>query len=491
MSILTNLEPEKFFHYFEEICSIPHGSRDTDRISDYLVRFAEDHELKYIKEECGNVIIFKDAVGTDMKEPVILQGHIDMVCEKEEDCDIDFSKDGLRLMIEDGFVTADGTTLGADDGVAVACMLAILDDDSIVHPPLECVFTIDEEIGMLGAAALDMSILSGKTMLNIDSEEEGHFIVSCAGGAIAKAYFPILRRGAQGERCRIVISGLIGGHSGVEVQMGRASSNALMASLLKELLFVDDSMRLVSVDGGFKDNAFSIKTTAVVVSKNTQLLEDEINGFFGDIISEYSETDPDIKLTFEKLVPGTEEYETLTDLQKSYPLDEMNNLSFIIAFSSLPSGIQAMNSDDPTQVQTSLNLGILETYSDNIFLEYCVRSSVDDEKMELIKDIELIAKSAGGNIETEGIYPGWQYDPDSKITKIMVDTYHELYGEYPEVEAIHAGVECGFFTKGIKGLDTISFGPDIHDIHTFREKLDIESTKRTWKLILETLKKLS
>ena len=491
MSILTNLEPKKAFEYFEEICSIPHGSRDTDRISDYLVRFAQDHNLRYIREDRGNVIIFKDAVGTDVTEPVILQGHIDMVCEKEEGCDFDFSKDGLRLMVEDGFVTADGTTLGADDGTGVMYMLALLDDDTIVHPPLECVFTVDEEIGMLGAAVLDMSVLKGKKMLNIDSEVEGNFVVSCAGGALAMPSFPILRRGAQGDRCRIEISGLIGGHSGVEITAGRASSNALMAALLKALLYVDDSLRLVSVDGGFKDNAFPVKTTAVIISKNPQLLESEIGGIFGDIISDYSETDPDIKVSFEKLVPGTEEYESLTDVQKSYPLDEMNNLSFIMAFSSLPSGIQNMNPDDPTQVQTSLNMGILTTGADSIDLSYCVRSSVDEEKMQLISEMEMIAKSAGGSMKTEGVYPGWKYNPDSELTKIMTDTYREMYGKEPVVEMIHAGVECGYFVEGIEGLETISFGPDIHDIHTFREKLDIESTKRVWEFILEVLRKLS
>ncbi len=231
MGILKNLEPDKVFDYFEEICSIPHGSRDTDKMTDYLVGFAKKFGLRRIRDDRGNVIIFKDASGTNVTEPVILQGHIDMVCEKEDGCDIDFLNDGLKLMIQDGFVTADGTTLGADDGIGVAYMLALLADDSIVHPPLECVFTVDEEIGMLGAEVLDMSVLNGKKMLNIDSEVEGNFVVSCAGGALAMPSFPIIRRGAQGERCKIIISGLIGGHSGVEVQMGRANSNVLMASL--------------------------------------------------------------------------------------------------------------------------------------------------------------------------------------------------------------------------------------------------------------------
>ena len=491
MGILKNLEPDKVFEYFEEICSIPHGSRDTDKMTDYLVGFAKKFGLRRIRDDRGNVIIFKGASGTNVTEPVILQGHIDMVCEKEDGSDFDFLNDGLKLMIQDGFVTADGTTLGADDGIGVAYMLALLADDTVVHPPLECVFTVDEEIGMLGAEVLDMSVLNGKKMLNIDSEVEGNFVVSCAGGAIAMPSFPIIRRGAQGERCKIVISGLIGGHSGVEVQMGRANSNVLMASLLKELLYLDDSLRIVAVDGGFKDNAFPIKTTAVIVTKNAGLIKDEIDTVFGNIISDYSETDPDIKISFERIATGSEEYEALTDVQKAYPLDEMNNLSFIMAFESLPNGIQAMCPDDTSQVQTSLNLGILNTSDDKIDLSYCVRSSVNSDKEKLLQDIEDITRSAGGEMSVEGVYPGWAYDPDSELTKIMCDTYKEMYGKEAVIEMIHAGVECGFFADRIEGLETISFGPNIYDIHTFREKLDIESTKRVWNYIIEVLKKLS
>ena len=491
MNILKNLEPAKVFEYFEEICSIPHGSRDTDHMSDYLVHFAEEHGLKYIREERGNVIIFKDAVGTDAKEPVIIQGHIDMVCEKEEDCDIDFSKDGLKLMIDNGFITADKTTLGADDGIAVAYALAILDDDTIVHPPLECVFTVDEEIGMLGAEVLDMSVLNGKKMLNIDSEDEGVFVVSCAGGATAKPSYPILRRGAQGDRCRITISGLIGGHSGVDVDEGRASSNVLMALLLKELLFIDDSLRLVSVDGGLKDNAIALKTTAVIITKRPELISQEIYTVFAGLISDYSETDPDIKLTFEEAKQGTDVYEELTDVQKSYPLDEMNNLSFIMAFSSLPSGIQSRNPDNEKLVQTSLNMGILVTNEDSIDMSFCVRSSIEKEKMELLDELELITKSAGGSMRVEGVYPGWEYNKNSELTKLMYDIYQDMYGKEPVIEAIHAGVECGYFVDRIQGLETVSFGPDIHEIHTVRERLDIESAKRTWVFVLEILKKLS
>ena len=276
MSVLENLKPENVFYFFEEICAIPHGSRNTKLISDYVVSIAKRKGLKYYQDSSNNVIVYKDANLSSSTEPVILQGHLDMVNEKDEDSDFDFSCEGLRLYVEDGYIKAEGTTLGGDDGIAVAYMLALLDSDTIVHPPLECVFTVDEEIGMLGAKALDMSQLSGSKLLNIDSEEEGHMLVSCAGGATATLHFPILRRGAQGEKYRIVISGLVGGHSGIEIHKGRANADILLGKLLQKIFYADDSMRVITVRGGLKDNAIPVKSEAYIVSKKEEELKNAV-----------------------------------------------------------------------------------------------------------------------------------------------------------------------------------------------------------------------
>lgn len=490
MGVLDTLKPEKVFKFFEEICAIPHGSGNTKLISDYVVSIAKRNNLKYIQDEFNNVIIFKDACSGNAasegssgenslndSNTVILQGHIDMVNEKEDSSDFDFSCEGLRLYIEDGFVKAEGTTLGGDDGIAVAYMLAILESDEIVHPPLECVFTVDEEIGMLGAKAMDKTPLKGKKLLNIDSEEEGHLLVSCAGGATAVLHFPVLRRGAQGERYKITVSGLVGGHSGVEINKGRANADMLLSRVLKALFYADDSMRVITVRGGLKDNAIPVKSEACIVSKKEEEIKAVIDKLSSEILEEYKSADPDISISYEKINDGSD----------IYPLDEANNLAFIMAFSSLPNGVIKMSEDIEGLVQTSLNLGIMDTFKDEITLSFSVRSSVNAEKVDLLEELDAIVKSVGGTMNVEGEYPAWEYKKDSLLRDIMTSKYEEMYGEPMVVEAIHAGVECGLFVDEIEGLDAVSFGPNIYDIHTPKERLSIESVERTWKFILEVL----
>ncbi|SEQ57808.1 dipeptidase D [Lachnospiraceae bacterium NE2001] len=498
MSVLDSLQPTKVFYFFEELCAIPHGSRNTKLISDYVVSIAKRKGLEYYQDDHNNVIVYKPACdGTGNKDitgiidntPVILQGHLDMVCEKTDDSDFDFSCEGLRLYIEDGYIKAEGTTLGGDDGIAVAYMLALLDSDDIMHPPLECVFTVDEEIGMLGAVALDKSRMKGKKLLNIDSEDEGHLLVSCAGGATAELHFPVLRRGTQGERYRITISGLVGGHSGVEINKGRANADILMGLALRDILFADDSLRVVSVRGGLKDNAIATRCEAVVISKRGEELPGIIQDIEADILAEYGEADPDIKITFDPI--DRENMAELDPSEKLYALDEVNNLSFIMAFSSMPYGVQAMSTSIEGLVQTSLNLGILNTYENEIVMSFSVRSSVETEKQELITTISDIARSAGGYAKVEGEYPAWEYKEESELRSVMTSTYEKMFGKQMVVEAIHAGVECGLFVDGIDGLDAVSFGPNILDIHTPKERLDIDSVIRTWDYILEVLQKLS
>ena len=487
MGALESLQPSKVFNFFEEIAAIPHGSKNTKLISDYVVSVAKRHNLKYIQDDSNNVVVYMDAcfAGTDVSDAndmdtVILQGHLDMVCEKTDDSDFDFSCEGLRLNVEDGFLKAEGTTLGGDDGIAVAYMLALMDSDDIPHPPLELVFTVDEEIGMLGAQAFDMSTLSGKKLLNIDSEDEGHLLVSCAGGATATLHFPILRRGAQGDKYRIVVSGLKGGHSGVEIDKGRANADIVLGKLLQSIFFVDDTMRVITVRGGLKDNAIPVKAEAFIVSKNETEVKDEVSRFLEEYRESFKDADPDLSITIEKVNVNSD----------VYPLDEAANLSFVMAYGSLPNGVIKMSEDIEGLVQTSLNLGIMDTFSEEITLSFSVRSSVNKEKEALIDELAAIVQSAGGTMTVEGEYPAWEYKEESKLRDVMTAKYEEMFQEKMVVEAIHAGVECGLFVDSIEGLDAVSFGPNIYDIHTPKERLDIASTERTWNFILAVLKDL-
>lgn len=487
MGALESLQPSKVFTFFEEIAAIPHGSKNTKLISDYVVSVAKRHNLKYIQDDSNNVVVYLDAcfTGTDVSDTndmdtVILQGHLDMVCEKTDDSDFDFSCEGLRLNVEDGFLKAEGTTLGGDDGIAVAYMLALMDSDDISHPPLELVFTVDEEIGMLGAQAFDMSNLSGKKLLNIDSEDEGHLLVSCAGGATATLHFPILRRGAQGDKYRIVVSGLKGGHSGVEIDKGRANADIVLGKLLQSIFFVDDTMRVITVRGGLKDNAIPVKAEAFIVSKNETEVKNEVSRFLEEYRESYKDADPDLSITIEKVNVNSD----------VYPLDEAANLSFVMAYGSLPNGVIKMSEDIEGLVQTSLNLGIMDTFNEEITLSFSVRSSVNKEKEALIDELAAIVQSAGGTMTVEGEYPAWEYKEESKLRDVMTAKYEEMFQEKMVVEAIHAGVECGLFVDSIEGLDAVSFGPNIYDIHTPKERLDIASTERTWNFILAVLKDL-
>ena len=468
-----------YLEWFYKLAEIPHGSGNTKQISDFLIDFALEKGLQSYQDDYNNVIIYKAAQnGGEDSKPVILQGHIDMVCEKEEGCDIDFTKDGLKLIENNGFLEAEGTTLGGDDGIAVAYMLSILEDENIRHPDLECLFTVDEEIGMLGAEALDKSRLMGRRLLNIDSEEEGTLLVSCAGGATVEMTIPVLRRGAQGSAYKITVAGLTGGHSGVEIDKGRANSDILLGNILKELLLADDSLRLISIEGGLKDNAIPIKASAVIKSKNIDVLEEKLTGLTNKLKEEYSETDPKMNIILEEAE------------SEDHPLDELQNLSILMLLGELPFGVRAYSKDIEGLVQTSLNLGIMSTEKDSIRLIYSVRSSVEKEKQELIEELILMARSVGGTVDIRGSYPAWEYKKDSFLRDKMTSIYKDMFGKTMEVEAIHAGVECGIFAGALDGLDAVSFGPDILEIHTPREKLDLASAERTYKYILRLLEEL-
>jgi len=483
MGILSNLEPASVFQYFEEICGIPHGSSNTKAISDYCADFAKRHNLRYIQDSTNNVIIFKDGTaGYEHSAPVMLQGHLDMVCEKDADCDIDFTAEGLHLQLENNIITAKGTTLGGDDGIAIAYILAILASDDIVHPPLEAVFTVDEEIGMLGAAALDCSPLKSRIMLNLDSEEEGYLLVSCAGGICATAHLPLVYEEASGIIATLTVNGLIGGHSGVEIDKGRANACMLLGRTLYELQ-KDFNFKLLSVQGGLKDNAIPREASArLLIEKPT-----DVENLFGAVTKlneiyakEYARTDASVQLNLR----------TETDTEPARAMTGKTTAKVITALVNLPNGIQRMSYDIGGLVQTSLNLGILSTAESEVIFSFAVRSSVETEKAELVNRICCLMEALGGTVTCTGSYPAWEYRKDSPLRELMVQVFEEQYGKKPVIQALHAGVECGLFSGNLPGLDCVSFGPDMKDIHTPKECMDVESVQRVWNYTLEILKRL-
>ena len=472
MRALENLAPSSVMYYFEEICAIPHGSFDTMRISDYCVEFAKKHCLRYVQDEHNNVVIYKDATaGYETHPTVILQGHLDMVCEKDADCDIDFSTDGLRLKHDGEFIFAEGTTLGGDDGIAVAYALALLAANDLKHPALECVFTVDEEVGMLGADAMDMSVLQGRLLLNCDSEDEGVLTVSCAGGARSDFKLPIAYEKTEGTAWRVAVSELIGGHSGVEINAGRANANKVLASILTKL-----PVRLVSIDGGSKDNAIPRESVAVVVSDDENFVQ-----LFENMSQEAKNILPETEIYVQFTCEPTEAQQMMTESASAAVLGLLNDL---------PNGVQCMSADIEGLVQTSLNLGILETHSDFVRMAFSVRSSVNEEKADLLAQLVALSEKYKADYAESGHYPAWEYCKNSVLRDTMVKTFADLYGKEPIVEAIHAGLECGIFCDRLPGLDAVSFGPQMHDIHTSRERLNIASVQRTWEYLVAVLERL-
>lgn len=483
MKILSQLEPAPVFHYFEELCSIPHGSSNTKAISDYCAAFAQKQHLRYIQDDVNNIIIFKDGTaGYEFSAPVMLQGHLDMVCEKEADCDIDFTEDGLRLRLENGVISADGTTLGGDDGIAIAYALAILASENIPHPPLEAVFTVDEEIGMLGAAALDCSPLKSRLMLNLDSEEEGYLLVSCAGGVTALSHIPFTRCTASGIRAALSLTGLTGGHSGVEIDKERANACKLLGRTLY-LLSKEFSFRLITLQGGLKDNAIPREASAELLFPadcDMHAVSAALRKYNEIYAKEYRMTDPSVTLTLHKEEPES----------SCEAISEDDTANILTALVTLPNGIQRMSLDIKGLVQTSLNLGILTTGENEVTLVCSVRSSVSTEKEELIDRLTCLIRSLGGSVTFRGDYPAWEYKEDSPLRDLMIRIFEQQYGRKPIVQALHAGVECGLFSGKLPGLDCVSFGPDMDNIHTPKESMHADSVARTWNYILEILKQL-
>ncbi len=476
---LAGLEPAKVFGYFEEICSMPHGSGNTKIISDYLVRFAQAQGLKYAQDADNNVIIWGEGTcGMEDHAPVIIQGHMDMVCEKDADCPIDMDTEGLDVTHDGSYVFAKGTTLGGDDGIAVAFALALLEDKSIPHPPLEVVITVDEEVGMLGAASVDLSELKGRVLLNIDSEDEGIFTVSCAGGATATLNLPVSRRPVQGPCVKLVVDGLQGGHSGVEIHKNRANANKVMGDFLARIQ-EKLPLCLISFGGGAKDNAIPRSCEAKIVALSMNL------GCINEIAEALQQ---EIRTSFAEPEATVQAYDV--DALGGNALSTEDTGKVIGLLQSLPNSVQAMSQAMPGLVQTSLNMGIAKLEEEVLSLTFSVRSSVNQEKQELLKKLRETVEFYGGSYSQMGEYPAWEYKEESILRDTMVRVYKEMFHKDAEVVAIHAGLECGLLGEKLPGLDCVSIGPEMHDIHTSREKLGIASVARTWEFVKEVLKQM-
>ena len=497
---LNELSPGEVFSYFEKICSIPHGSGNTGLIADYCLEFAKLHGLKARKDTSDNVVIFKaGSSGYEDCEPVILQGHLDMVCEKEPDCDIDMSLQSIKVCTDGKTVWADGTTLGADDGIAVAFILAVLASDTIAHPPIQAVLTSDEEIGMLGARDLDTSDLTAKRLINIDSESEGILYVSCAGGVRAECDIPVVYEDAvgwvsggeqddnasdaagNGQVCFAVkISGLAGGHSGVEIHKQHTNAIRLLASLLSHARCAAD-FRLVSLSGGGKENAIPKEAKAVVSvrSCDATTFEQSIKESADVWMQEISATEPHVKIEVGK-----------ADAAADKVLNFHSTENVIYALGLSPDGVYRMSQEINGMVQTSLNLGTAYLEDDKLVYKYLIRSNTAAGKKLLLERVTTFVKHLSGNVVTMSDYPAWEYKSDSQLRKICVESFTKVYGHEPEVTSIHAGLECGILAGKMPGVDMISFGPTLESVHTPDECMDVASVERTWEYLMEILKSL-
>lgn len=480
MGTLSNLEPSRVFHYFEEITKIPHGSYNVDMISDYLASWGKAHSLETYQDDLKNVIIIKEASeGYEQEPPIILQGHMDMVAVHKPSCNIDMKTEGLTVAVNEAgdYIYAENTSLGGDDGIAIAYALAILEDDTIKHPRLEVIFTTNEETGMEGAAGIDLSMLKGNRLLNLDSEDEGIFLAGCAGGLRVNATVPVWKEPVFGHRFTAQIGGLLGGHSGNEIDKERANSNKLVARFLYMLMEAEGgSVYLTYIDGGEADNAIPRETRFQVIAKNPDTFERVAKKFTEEVSNELKTKDPGFCFKY-----------SLKDITQIDAYECSDAIRFLY---TVPNGIQGTSKEIEGLVETSLNLGIITLVPGNsseIKATFSVRSSIESAKDELANRVACIAKMAGGKADFHGAYPAWSYRSDSVLREKMIKLYEDMYGKKPEVTVIHAGLECGLLGQKIKDLDCVSIGPDMKDIHTTEEKLSISSTKRVYDYVCALL----
>ncbi|MBE6968430.1 MAG: aminoacyl-histidine dipeptidase [Ruminococcaceae bacterium] len=480
MAVLSGLQPERVFSYFEKLCSVPHGSGNTKQISDLLVGFAKELGLKYRQDEINNVIIWKDASpGYENAEPIMMQGHMDMVCAKTEDCTKDMTKEGLDVETDGEFVWAKQTSLGGDDCIGVAMTLAILSDDSLPHPPLEAVFTVDEEVGMDGAAGLDCSDLKSRKLLNLDCGGEGIFTVSCAGGVRADCFLPGTAEPIGTEACySVTISGLRGGHSGGEINKGRGSANVLMARVLYGALDALGIVRLHDVRGGKFDNVICsyCEAKVAVPADKAEAFESFLREYDAILKDEYAASDADVTLSFEKSAFST-------------AMNEKDSAVMLRTLFAMPHGVQEMSRDFDGLVQTSLNLGMISMADDGLHFSFSIRSSVASQKAMMLQKLRAILGLAGGSVTEHSAYPGWQYRRESSFRDLVMQTWKDQTGTDGRIVAIHGGLECGLFIEKMPGLDVVALGPNQTGIHSVNEKLNVASVGRVYPVLCEILRR--
>lgn len=472
LNITDDKSAIKVFEFFEEISKVPRGSSNTKKIADYLVDFARSRALEFYRDEYDNVIIKKEATeGYEARPTVILQGHTDIVADKIKSSKKNLEKEGLELYRDGDFIRAKETTLGADDGIAMAYALALLNSSDIPHPKIEALFTSDEEIGLIGASALDTSNLDGKIMINVDSDEEGVFTVGCAGGLRMDLEFNAERKLTDGNLYKLSISGLMGGHSGVEINKGRLNAIKELGKILLSL----KSVKIVEIEGGNADNAIPRDAYAIFGS--------DIDYSSIKSLTELSErnlqiNDKNAKITLEK-------YE-----DRALAFDCENSAEILSALDSLPSGVCAMEEKIPDMVETSMNVGIIKTFDTGVTISASLRSSRAAAKADLKARVRAIGERLGASVSERGEYPEWEFKSQSRLCDIMKEVYTEMHGSEPSVIIIHAGLECGIFSNKIPGLDCVSIGPDNFDIHTPDEHLSISSSIRVWHFLKEVLKRI-
>ena len=481
--LLDELKPGKVFHFFSEIAKIPHGSGNMEAIAGYCLEFARERGLAAYRDDYGNVMIFKGGTkGYEHSESVILQCHMDMVCEKRPDCPRDMEREGIDLVIDGEYLRADGTTLGGDDGIALAYILALLDDGgAIAHPPLEALLTADEEVGLRGARALDASRLTAKRLINLDSEEEGVLTVSCAGGVRVSCAVPAAYEGTAGGMCAktVAAGGLLGGHSGICIGKNRKNAAKVLAEFLHDLKG-HVNVRIARFSAGGTLNVIPQAAEMTVCLDRAQAGEFDrvLAGYNAELAAACAHTEPGARLS-------------ATDARlPDKCLDEASGNALILALLLVPDGVSAMSGEIPFLVQTSSNLGGVSVDGGRLELGCMVRSNTEHGKLETLRRLRALIESMGGTVTPSDDYPAWEYRPVSPLRDIMVETYEQMYGRKPQVCAIHAGLECGMLAEKLKGADMVSIGPNMRNVHTPDETLEIRSVQRCWEYLLQVLARL-
>lgn len=479
---ILKLQPERLWFYFAEILKIPRPSKKEDKIIKYLLDFGKKNNLETIQDEIGNVLIRKPAVkGMENIKSVVLQSHIDMVCEKNNDVDHDFNNDPIDTWIDNGWVKAKGTTLGADDGIGIAAQLAILEADNIKHGPIECLFTIDEETGLTGAFGLKPDFLKSNILLNLDSEDDGELFIGCAGGkdTVIKIKYNNEEVPKNYIAYKITVSGLVGGHSGDDIHKGRANANKILNRILW-YSSVKYDLRLSKFDGGNLRNAIAREAYAVIClpPEKKDYFINYVEEFSKVAKSEYKITEPDLKISYKKI----ENPDFLINKQTQY-----NLLNSIYA---CPHGVITWSAEIPNFVETSTNLASVKTLGKEIIITTSQRSSVETAKDDIGNMVASVFNLAGAKVEHTDGYPGWTPNPNSQIVEITRNSYQKLFNEEPKVLAIHAGLECGLIGDVYPEMDMISYGPTIKGAHSPDERLEIDTVKKFWDLTLDVLKKI-